>query len=277
MSTSQADKLEWRGNIAEKLMNNEEGTAMIGLQMAGYYTDHTIMSTSGYRFMGSFGFFWTSSKDEDKEGAYYISTGHYIQSIEKDNKIFISSGTDPDKDQSFFMWGLPTEIMKRMLLPLGNKTKAEVREYAEKKGFKRVSVKKDSLGVCFCPGDYRDFLRDKEECKNINEGNFVDINGKYMGKHKGYPFYTVGQRRALGINLQQAHFVKEILPEKNIIILTNAKDMNKTSSKIKVIVFNYPWKTSKVFNCILRSQIQHLPCSVTLLDNIPTEIILLEP
>lgn len=213
----------------------------------------------------------------DKEGAYYISTGHYIQTIEKDNKIFISSGTDPDKDQSFFMWGLPTEIMKRMLLPLGNKTKAEVREYAEKKGFKRVSVKKDSLGVCFCPGDYRDFLRDKEECKNITEGNFVDINGKYMGKHKGYPFYTVGQRRALGINLQQAHFVKEILPEKNIIILATDKDMYKTSFKIKDIVFNYPEITSQVLNCRIRYRKQNTPCNVVLLDNNTAEVILHEP
>ena len=115
----------------------------------------------------------------NKENAFYVSTGHYIKTVSDNGRLFITAGQDPDKDQSFFMWGLHVSIMERMLLPLGDMTKQEVREYAAGKGFSKVSLKKDSLGVCFCPGDYRDFLNMQPECKNIEEGHFVDTNGEY--------------------------------------------------------------------------------------------------
>ena len=213
----------------------------------------------------------------DKEGAYYVSTGHYIKNQEVDGKWFISAGKDPDKDQSFFMWGLPVSIMKRMLLPLGDMTKQEVREYAAEKGFHRVSSKKDSLGVCFCPGDYRDYLRSQPQCKDIKPGIFVDINGKFISHNDGIPYYTVGQRRGLGVNFQKAHFVKDIFPEENKIVLATNEHMYKTEITLKDVVFNFPEVTSEILNCRIRYRKQNTPCRVKLTTDNSAKVTLLEP
>ena len=157
----------------------------------------------------------------DREGIYHIATGHYVQKTLCDGYWHIKSGTDPDKDQSFFLWGLPQDIMKRMVLPLGNITKTRVREIAAERGFMEASVKKDSLGVCFCPMDYRSFLGKNVNPDLIKPGIFCDEEGNNIGKHKGYPFYTIGQRRGLGIYMNKALFVKEIIPEENKVVISD--------------------------------------------------------
>ena len=120
-------------------------------------------------------------------------------------------------------WGLPQDIMKRMVLPLGNITKTRVREIAAERGFMEASVKKDSLGVCFCPMDYRSFLGKNVNPDLIKPGIFCDEEGNNIGKHKGYPFYTIGQRRGLGIYMNKALFVKEIIPEENKVVISDKK------------------------------------------------------
>lgn len=163
----------------------------------------------------------------DREGIYHFATGHYVRKILNDGLWHIACGEDPDKDQSFFLWGLPQNIMERMLLPLGNITKKKIREIAAEKGFMKIAGKKDSLGVCFCPMDYRNFLRNNVS-ENISPGFFYDENGNVLGMHEGYPFYTIGQRRGLGIYMNKALFVKDILPEENkIIISDNLKSLEK--------------------------------------------------
>ena len=157
----------------------------------------------------------------DREGIYYIATGHYVQKTFCNGYWHIKSGADPDKDQSFFLWGLPQDIMERMILPLGSITKTRVREIAAKRGFLKTSIKKDSLGVCFCPMDYRSFLGKNVNPDLIKPGIFCDEEGNNIGKHEGYPFYTIGQRRGLGIYMNKALFVKEILPEENKVIISN--------------------------------------------------------
>ena len=163
----------------------------------------------------------------DKEEIYYFATGHYVQKTYNDGFWHITCGADPDKDQSFFLWGLPQDIMERMILPLGNITKKHIREIAAEKGYMKIAAKKDSLGVCFCPMDYRSFLRNNVT-ENIAPGFFYDEIGNIIGKHEGYPFYTIGQRRGLGIYMNKALFVKDILPEENkIIISDNLKSLEK--------------------------------------------------
>ena len=180
------------------------------------------------------------AKIADENDIRYISTGHYVKTITENGRIHITCGKDPDKDQSFFLWGLPEEILQRMLLPLGDMTKTEVREFAAKEGFLNVAKKKDSLGVCFCPGDYRDFLKKNLPEGSISQGCFYDMNGKFISKHEGYPFDTVGQRRGLGVNFQKAFFVKEIIPAENKVILAHNEDMYKTEFMIENCHFNYP-------------------------------------
>ena len=157
----------------------------------------------------------------DREGIYYLATGHYVQKRLINGYWHITQGADPDKDQSFFLWGLPQDILERMLLPMGSITKAFVREYAAQRGFLKAARKKDSLSICFSPMDYRSFLRAHTEPENIQPGFFYDEDNHVLGKHEGYPFYTIGQRRGLGIYLNKALFVKEINPITNKIIISD--------------------------------------------------------
>lgn len=162
-----------------------------------------------------------------------FSTGHYCNKTELNGYHYITKGLDPDKDQSFFLWGLSQEIIKNMLLPLGNYTKQQVRQMAAEKGFAKIADKKDSLGVCFCADDYRAFLREHAPDFQFRKGVFVDEAGVVLGTHEGYPFYTVGQRRGLGIQLNRAVFVKEIRPAENEVVLAPLKSLYKTEFCLK--------------------------------------------
>lgn len=215
----------------------------------------------------------------DEQKAYYIATGHYVRTKKEDDRIHIVTGIDPEKDQSFFLWGLPPQILNRMLLPLGGITKTQVREMAAERGFKQVSVKKDSLGVCFCPGDYRDFLRQQPESRSIVPGYYVDVNGKILGKHEGFPFYTVGQRRGLGINLNRPTFVKEIIATENKVVLAPLEAMYKTVMMLKDVVINYPDEVThdQPVICKIRYRKQETPCRIDLLPDHKARVTFLEP
>ncbi|MDO5570138.1 MAG: tRNA 2-thiouridine(34) synthase MnmA [Bacteroidales bacterium] len=237
------------------------------------------------------------AKTADEMGIYYIATGHYIKTIKRgtveDEKIYISRGNDPDKDQSFFMWGLKPDLLKRIVVPLGSLSKSQVREIAANKGHKKVAEKKDSLGVCFCPGDYRDFLKSNVPSGSIKEGYFVDTNGKILGKHSGYPFFTVGQRRNLGIHLNKAIFVKEIIAQENKVVIASGDEMYKTVMYLKEVNVNYPEDLSSdsanlnytdpanvadnTIICRIRYRKQNTPCSVELLDGNRAKVTFHEP
>ena len=169
----------------------------------------------------------------DEQGIYHLATGHYVQKRQMDGYWYITAGADADKDQSFFLWGLPQDIMERMLLPMGGLTKLRVREIAEERGFLKAAKKKDSIGVCFCPMDYRSFLRREVPSEQIQKGKFYDEKGDFIAWHEGYPFYTIGQRRGLGIDLNRAVFVKEIIPSENKVVLGDLKSLEKTEMRLK--------------------------------------------
>ena len=200
------------------------------------------------------------AKIADEMGIFYIATGHYAQNIQLNETFYITYAADSDKDQTFFLWGLKQDILNRMLLPMGDITKAEARAWAAEHGFRKVATKKDSIGVCFCPMDYRTFLKDwlvrngqmsvsnSEASINnsqtsgsdkqtwsdrIRRGRFVDEKGNFIAWHKGYPFYTIGQRRGLGIHLNRPIFVKEINPEKNEVMLASLSSLEKTEMWLK--------------------------------------------
>lgn len=118
----------------------------------------------------------------DEKGIYHFATGHYVQKRNIDGYWHITTGTDVDKDQSFFLWGLPQDILQRMLLPMGKLTKNKVREIAAERGFLKAAHKRDSLGVCFCPMDYRSFLKEHVKKELIMPGNFYDESGNCLGK-----------------------------------------------------------------------------------------------
>ena len=169
----------------------------------------------------------------DEMGICHLATGHYVQKQKIDGFWHITNGADEDKNQSFFLWGLPQDILERMVLPMGGLTKQRVREIAEERGFLKAARKKDSLGVCFCPMDYRTFLRDNVPAEAIQRGEFVDTEGHFIAWHEGYPFYTIGQRRGLGIDLNQAVFVKDIVPAENKVVLGDLRSLERTEMRLK--------------------------------------------
>lgn len=170
----------------------------------------------------------------DERGIPNIATGHYVRKVQVEGLWYIAPAADCDKDQSFFLWGLGQDILCRMLLPMGDLTKSEARAYAAVRGFERVATKKDSIGVCFCPLDYRSFLR-REVAPQLlpGKGRFVDEQGATLGMHEGYPFYTIGQRRGLGICLNRAVFVKEIRRETNEVVLAPLASLYKIELWLK--------------------------------------------
>lgn len=173
------------------------------------------------------------AKIADEQGITYIATGHYVRKAMKNGLYFIRQAVDADKDQSFFLWGLSQDILQRMLLPMGELTKVEARAFAARRGFHRVSSKKDSIGVCFCPFDYHTFLKKHVPDEAIQRGRFVDENGHFIAWHAGYPFYTVGQRRGLGIHLNKAVYVKEIFPETNEVVLASISALERMEMELK--------------------------------------------
>lgn len=174
------------------------------------------------------------AKIADEKGIYWISTGHYVRKVLQGDHYFIAPAVDEDKDQTFFLWGLRQDILQRMLLPMGEMTKADARTYAAARGFERVATKKDSIGVCFCPLDYRSFLKREVPVEQLpGRGRFVDEYGAFLGWHEGYPFYTIGQRRGLGIHLNRVVFVKEISVERNEVVLAPLSSLYKEEMYLK--------------------------------------------
>ena len=168
------------------------------------------------------GFKWKALLDcADKLGCEKIATGHYVNIIEENGNFFIEEGGDDSKDQSYFLWGLTQEQLSRTVFPLGKLVKREVKEMMRQRGFAASADKSESMEICFIEKDYRTFLR--ENVEGIDErysgGFFVDKLGKRLGQHKGFPFYTIGQRKGLEIALGRPAYVTKINPLKNTVKL----------------------------------------------------------
>jgi tRNA-specific 2-thiouridylase len=175
--------------------------------------------------------------------AKFIATGHYAITNYDNNlkRYLLKKGQDTFKDQSYFLWGLSQDQLSRTLFPLGKMTKPEVRKYAEKKGFKSFN-KSDSQEVCFiADNNYHNFLKQSipDIDTKIGEGNII-FRGRVIGKHKGYPFYTIGQRKGIGITYKDALYVKKINPENNTIeVDTEGSLFSKTLSVTNVNFVKY--------------------------------------
>lgn len=161
----------------------------------------------------------------DRLGAEYIATGHYcdVSYSEELGAYLLKLSENLSKDQTYMLYRLGEEVLKRMLFPLKNMTKDRVREIAEKAGIP-VHSKKDSQGICFAPKGYKNFLKKRLGGK-IKPGKFVTKDGEVLGNHEGYQLYTIGQRRGLGITLPKVYFITDIIPEKNEIVLGDFQEL----------------------------------------------------
>lgn len=155
-------------------------------------------------------------------GCDYFATGHYVQKGVHDGRYFIRKGKDAGKDQSYMLWKLSQKNLATTLFPLGGMEKSRVREIARAHGFEQLAAKKESYEVCFIPDDdYRGFLNRQVPGldKKLEGGRFLLADGKEVGKHKGFPYYTIGQRKGLGIALGEPMFVKTICSKENTVVL----------------------------------------------------------
>lgn len=176
--------------------------------------------------------------------AKYVATGHYasMKYDEDTGRYTLKQGVDGKKDQSYALWGL-TQSLSKTLLPLGDYTKDEIRKLAAEFELKTAN-KPDSQEICFVADDnYERFLRERvpDLIEKISEGDFV-YKGKKVGTHKGIPFYTIGQRRGLGIALGKPVYVIDIDVESNIVEIGDKEDL--LANDLKAIDVNYLRKES---------------------------------
>ncbi|MBO7302584.1 MAG: tRNA 2-thiouridine(34) synthase MnmA, partial [Clostridia bacterium] len=175
----------------------------------------------------------------EKEGFDFLATGHYAK-IEKDinGEFLLKKATDEKKDQSYFLWSLKKEILPRILLPLGNFTKDEIRAIARENGFSNAD-RGDSQDICFIPdGDYTAFL-EKSGAVEFKPGNFIDLKGNILGVHNGIERYTIGQRKGLGIALGKPTFVCEKNVADNTVTLCDDIELYKkelSASKLNLLI-----------------------------------------
>ena len=152
-------------------------------------------------------------------GADYIATGHYAKIFFDDQigRHCLAKSADDKKDQTYALYNFTQEQLAHTLMPLGDYTKPQIREIAEKLNL-RVANKPDSQEICFVPNDdYKEFLQERKI--QVKPGSFIDTKGNILGKHQGIAYYTIGQRKGLGIALGTPMYVVEIDPVSNVVVL----------------------------------------------------------
>jgi len=166
----------------------------------------------------------------------YIATGHYAKVRSENDRYIVSKGIDKKKDQSYALWGISQKNLSQTIFPLGELNKEEIKKIAIKNGYKNLVDKSESYEICFVPDDdYRGFLkkRIKNIDKKVGEGNFLNENGEIIGRHKGYPFYTIGQRKGLGIALGYPVYVTEIKHKTNEVVLGTFDELKRDGMYVK--------------------------------------------
>lgn len=207
----------------------------------------------------------------DRLGCRYIATGHYVRLEERNGKVFVLTGDDEKKDQSYFLWRLGQDVLRRCLFPLGAFTKPQVRDYLRSRGYVHKADGGESMEVCFIKGDYRDFLREHSPGidNEIGPGWFVSSEGARLGRHKGFPYYTIGQRKGLEIALGKPAYVMNISPEENTVMLGDAGQLEAEYMLLEhdSIVDEEELLGSSGLSVRIRYRGKPLPCRVRRLDD----------
>lgn len=199
-------------------------------------------------------------KRADMLNCKYIATGHYAQIREENGRHVVFKGLDESKDQSYVLWGVSQECLKRTIFPMGKYHKKDIKKMALDRGYKELAEKNESYEICFIPdNDYRSFL--KRRVKGLQEkvqgGKFIKSDGTVVGTHDGYPFYTIGQRK-LGVSLgSEATYVIGIDADQNTVTVGSKQDLQKQEMYVQNI--NYI-KYSKIIDgmqCLVKVRYKH--------------------
>lgn len=191
--------------------------------------------------------------------ADFVATGHYAEKVRLENgRYTVKKALFAEKDQTYMLYRLTQKQLEKTLMPLAAYSKQQVRAIAEQAGI-QVASKPDSQEICFVTdGDYADFIRGHTSAEIPGQGNFVDENGKVLGRHKGIIHYTVGQRKGLGIALGRPAYIKKICADTNEIVLsTDADRCNEIICKdLNFLSIPEP-KTSEKLRCQVKVRYRH--------------------
>ncbi len=182
-----------------------------------------------------------------------IATGHYARITKHNNEYHLNKGIDEIKDQSYMLWQIKKEFLKKTMLPLGDLNKQEVRKIAL--DYNLINANRDeSMDLCFVvDNDYREFLNEfvPEKVKNVTSGEIIDEKGTAIGSHSGYTNYTIGQRKGLGLSFPEPRYVKKIMPNENKIVVSKKEGLLTTGCYVS----NTNWMEDVIqfpLNCMVR-------------------------
>lgn len=177
--------------------------------------------------------FGTMLSRADQLGADLIATGHYARIEHRDDgRVLLRRGHDLRKDQSYFLFSLRQDQLRRVLFPLGELNKSQTRCVAREEGLK-TAEKEESQEICFVPdNDYGGFLR-KANLVTSHRGNIVDTAGRVLGQHEGIEFYTIGQRKGLGIAVGKPLYVVDLDPEQNLVIVGDPEELDRATFHVE--------------------------------------------
>ncbi|MDD4052316.1 MAG: tRNA 2-thiouridine(34) synthase MnmA [candidate division Zixibacteria bacterium] len=193
-----------------------------------------------------------------KIGCDHIATGHYARTGYDDvrKRYFIRRGIDPTRDQSYALCGVSQEALSRTILPLGELAKVETRRIAAEAGLKTARVA-ESMEICFvADDDYERFIREYSSAP-IPPGEIVDRSGRKVGVHKGIPFYTIGQRKGLGIAHPTPLYVIDIDSAHNRIVIGDNVDLDRRDMTVSKVNWVSVAPASEPFSCQVKIRYQH--------------------
>ena len=205
----------------------------------------------------------------DMLGCDLIATGHYAHLNHAEGRYYISKGNDAHKDQSYALWGVSQESLSRTIFPLAGMRKSEIKAMAAEKGFYDLVNKSESYEICFVPdNDYRGFLKRQDPAlqERVAGGEFVLKDGTVVGKHEGYPFYTIGQRKGLGVALGFPAYVVDIQKESNRVVLGPLDSMHKNAMRVSRLNYmKYGAIPTEGLRCMAKIRYNHEGTGATLI------------
>jgi tRNA-specific 2-thiouridylase len=206
-----------------------------------------------------FGKLWSYGKQLDAD---FVATGHYAQLVQRDGRPELHRAADPDKDQSYVLFGLPKNILPHLLFPIGGYHKAQVRELAREIGL-AVHDKPDSVEICFVPdGDHATLIR-RRRPELVTAGNIVDAEGNVLAAHDGIERFTIGQRKGLGFAAGERRYVLRIVPGQNEVVVGEREELLASgliASRVNWLVEIPP---ERPVHCTAKIRYRHQPALAT--------------
>lgn len=196
-------------------------------------------------------------------GCDYVATGHYavVEENPETGRVELHRAADRNKDQTYYLFGLSQDQLRRFTCPLGGMTKDTVRQLAREYGLE-VHDKPDSMEICFVPGNnYRQFLRSRVAADAIRPGQIVTTSGEVIGSHEGVALYTIGQRRGLGIAHPEPLYVIDLLPEEDLVVVGTADETLSSSLTCDRMNWVAMPEPEAPFRCGAQIRYRHSPAS----------------